>query len=88
MEHSLSTNVLLLIALAPLFGSIVGFTAYVWLLHNVRPAVATSYAYVNPAIAVLLGTVVLQERFDAGTWAAMVVILASVVLVMRAPKRA
>jgi drug/metabolite transporter (DMT)-like permease len=70
-----------------LFGSIVGFTAYVWLLSNVRPAVATSYAYVNPAIAVMLGTLVLHERFDADTWVAMGVILASVVLVTRAPKR-
>jgi len=60
----------------------------VWLLHHVRPALATSYAYVNPAIAVLLGTVVLHERFDADTWIAMAVILASVVLVTRAPKRA
>ena len=71
-----------------LFGSIVGFSAYVWLLHHVRPALATSYAYVNPAIAVLLGTVVLHERFDNDTWIAMAIILASVVLVTRAPKRA
>ncbi|HAI58885.1 MAG TPA: drug/metabolite exporter YedA [Xanthomonadaceae bacterium] len=70
-----------------LFGSIIGFSAYVWLLSNVRPALATSYAYVNPAIAVLLGTLVLHERFDADTWIAMAVILASVVLVMRAPRR-
>lgn len=67
-------------------GSIIGFSAYIWLLHHVRPAVATSYAYVNPAIAVLLGTVVLQERFAADTWLAMAVILVGVVLVMRAPK--
>ncbi len=70
-----------------LFGSIVGFTAYVWLLSHVRPALATSYAYVNPAIAVLLGTLVLHERFDADTWMAMAVILASVVLVTKAPKQ-
>ena len=37
------------------FGSIVGFSAYIWLLHHVRPALAGSYAYVNPAIAVVLG---------------------------------
>jgi drug/metabolite transporter (DMT)-like permease len=43
---------------------------------------------VNPAIAVLLGTVVLHERFDNDTWIAMAIILASVVLVTRAPKRA
>ena len=78
----------LAVAYLALMGSIVGFTAYVWLLHHVRPALATSYAYVNPAIAVLLGTLVLQERFDPGTWIAMAIILASVVLVTRAPKRA
>lgn len=79
---------LLAVVYLGLFGSIVGYTAYVWLLGHVRPALATSYAYVNPAIAVLLGSVVLQERFDADTWIAMAVILASVVLVTRAPKRA
>ena len=36
-------------------GSLAGFSAYIWLLHHVRPALATSYAYVNPAIAVALG---------------------------------
>ena len=71
-----------------LMGSIVGFSAYIWLLHNVRPALATSYAYVNPAIAVLLGTLLLHERFEAGTVLAMAVILASVVLVTRPPRRA
>src|SRR5690606_26455495 len=37
------------------FGSIVAFGAYIWLLNNGRPALATSYAYVNPPIAVALG---------------------------------
>ena len=37
------------------FGSLVAFTAYNWLLRNARPTVATSYAYVNPGLAVLLG---------------------------------
>jgi len=36
-------------------GSILGFSAYIYLLHHVRPAVATSYAYVNPPVAVLMG---------------------------------
>ncbi len=82
-----SRDAILAVVYLALFGSIVGFSAYVWLLGHVRPALATSYAYVNPAIAVLLGTVVLHERFDADTWIAMAVILASVVLVTRAPKR-
>jgi drug/metabolite transporter (DMT)-like permease len=40
------------------FGSVVGFTAYSWLLKNARPAVALSYAYVNPIVAALLGALI------------------------------
>ena len=39
------------------FGSLMGFTAYVFLLKHTRPAAATSYAYVNPVVAVWLGVV-------------------------------
>ena len=39
-----------------LFGSIIAINAYMFLIRNVSPAVATSYAYVNPVVAVLLGT--------------------------------
>ena len=63
------------------FGSIIGFSAYVWLLHHVRPALATSYAYVNPPIAVLLGALLLGERFSVHALGAMAVILAGVVLI-------
>lgn len=63
------------------FGSIIGFSAYVWLLHHVRPALATSYAYVNPPIAVLLGAVLLGERFSVHALGAMAVILAGVILI-------
>ena len=45
------------------FGSIVAFSAYGYLLRHVRPALATSYAYVNPVVALLLGTVLGGERF-------------------------
>lgn len=62
-------------------GSLLGFTAYIWLLHNVRPALAGSYAYVNPAIAVLLGAALAGERFSAHDVGAMAVILAAVVLI-------
>ncbi len=63
------------------FGSIIGFSAYVWLLHHVRPALATSYAYVNPPIAVLLGALLLHERVGTQAIAAMALILAGVVLI-------
>jgi drug/metabolite transporter (DMT)-like permease len=69
------------------FGSIVAFSAYVWLLQNVRPALATSYAYVNPPIAVLLGALLLGERFGASAIGGMVVILAGVLTITRAKAR-
>lgn len=72
---------LLAFAYLVLFGSLVGFTAYVWLLGHVRPALAGSYAYVNPAIAVLLGALLAGERFHAAELVAMGVILAGVVAI-------
>lgn len=69
------------------FGSIVAFSAYVWLLQNVRPALATSYAYVNPPIAVLLGALLLDERFGISAIGAMAVILAGVLTITRAKAR-
>jgi len=69
------------------FGSIVGFTAYVWLLHHVRPALAGSYAYVNPVIAVALGAFIAGETFTAHDLGAMAVILAGVVVITLARAR-
>ena len=63
------------------FGSIIGFSAYIWLLHHVRPALAGSYAYVNPAIAVALGAWLAHERFGAHELVAMGVILSGVVAI-------
>lgn len=64
-----------------LFGSIVAFSSYVWLLRQVRPALAGSYAYVNPVIAVALGAWLAGERFGPQEIGAMLVILAGVVLI-------
>ena len=61
-------------------GSIFGFTAYIWLLHHVRPALATSYAYVNPVIAVAIGAVLLDEKFNSHAIGAMLLILFGVIL--------
>lgn len=63
------------------FGSIIGFSAYIWLLHHVRPALAGSYAYVNPAIAVALGAWLANERFGSHELLAMGVILLGVVAI-------
>ena len=80
-----ATTALLYLVVA---GSIFGFTAYIWLLHHVRPALATSYAYVNPPIAVLFGALFAGERFSAHDLGAMAVILAGVVIITLAKARA
>lgn len=63
------------------FGSIIAFNAYMYLLKNVRPAAATSYAYVNPAVAVLLGIVFAGESIGIEETLAMAVIISAVVLI-------
>lgn len=62
-------------------GSIFGFTAYIWLLHHVRPALATSYAYVNPPIAVMFGALLAGEHFTRHDLGAMAVILVGVAII-------
>lgn len=66
------------------FGSIIAFTAYIWLNQNVRPALAHSYAYVNPPIAVMFGVLLAGERITPSEVGAMVVILAGVVIITMA----
>ncbi|MDX5517815.1 drug/metabolite exporter YedA [Stenotrophomonas sp. RG-453] len=83
-----SMNGLLAVAYLCMFGSIVAFTAYVWLLHNVRPALVASYAYVNPVIAVILGVIIGNEHFGGRDLLAMAVILAGVVVLTLARTRA
>jgi drug/metabolite transporter (DMT)-like permease len=83
-----SMNGLLAVAYLCVFGSIVAFTAYVWLLHNVRPALVASYAYVNPVIAVILGVIIGNEHFGGRDFLAMAVILAGVVVLTLARTRA
>jgi len=70
------------------FGSWIGFSAYVYLLRRVRPALATSYAYVNPVIALLLGIGFAGERIAMNEWLAVPIILAGVSLVVLSEGRA
>jgi drug/metabolite transporter (DMT)-like permease len=69
-----------------LFGSVIAYTGYVFLLKNVRPALATSYAYANPIIAVILGVLLAGEKVGAIEIAAMVVILVGVGIVVTTRK--
>ena len=73
-----------LLALAYLiaFGSLLGFTAYVWLLKHTTPARASTYAFVNPVIAVLLGWALAGEQLTLRVALATVVIVAAVALIL------
>src|SRR5262249_17394128 len=62
-------------------GSLIGFTAYIWLLDHVPPPKVATSAYVNPIVAVFLGWLLLHETVDAFTLAGTVVIVGSVALV-------
>lgn len=75
------------VAYLAVFGSLIGFTAYVYLLGAVRPALATSYAYVNPPIAIGFGVLFAGEHLTWHEVAASVVILAGVALILTAPRR-
>jgi drug/metabolite transporter (DMT)-like permease len=72
-----------LVALAYLvvFGSLIAFSAYLYLLGRLRPALATSYAYVNPAVAVALGVGLAGEQITLTGILAMVAILSAVVMI-------
>jgi drug/metabolite transporter (DMT)-like permease len=63
------------------FGSFIGFSAYVWLLNHTTPAVATTYAYVNPGVAILLGWALGGEAVTWRIGAAMVLLVAAVALI-------
>lgn len=66
------------------FGSWIGYSAYIWLLKHVPTPKVATYAYVNPIVAVFLGWLVLHERFDGYMFAGTVVIVAGVALVTTA----
>ncbi|MEU8205376.1 EamA family transporter [Streptosporangium sp. NPDC049046] len=68
-------------------GSLVGFTAYVWLLGNAPISLVSTYAYVNPVVAVVLGALVLSEPVTGSMVAAGVVIVVGVALVVSTERR-
>jgi drug/metabolite transporter (DMT)-like permease len=79
-----STASLAAVAYLVVFGSLVAFTAYVWLLRNASTSLVGTYAYVNPVVAVLLGWAVLAEPVTPRMLAAGAVIVAAVALIVSA----
>ena len=77
----------LALAYLVVFGSIVAYTAFVYVIGHSRPALATSYAYVNPVVAVGLGVLFVGEAVSAPMLAGMAVILSGVGLLMIGSRR-
>jgi drug/metabolite transporter (DMT)-like permease len=65
------------------FGSIVGYSSYIYALDRLPVAIASLYTYVNPVVAVILGWLFYRERFDRRDLLAMLIIFAGVAVVKR-----
>ncbi|MEO6966480.1 MAG: EamA family transporter, partial [Acidobacteriaceae bacterium] len=74
-------NSISVVAFLVIFGSLIGFSCYTWLLSHVAVSKIATYTYVNPIVAVLLGALILGERLHGDEWIGMVVILLAVFLV-------
>lgn len=83
-----SSKSLLSLAYLTVFGSLVAFSAYVWLLQVSTPARVSTYAFVNPIVAVLLGYFLASEALTARTLVATIVIVTAVLLITMYGKKA
>jgi drug/metabolite transporter (DMT)-like permease len=77
-----STNSLLAMAYLVVFGSLVAFTAYSWLLQNASVSLVSTYAYVNPVVAVLLGALILAEPVTPSIVIGAAIIVAAVAFIV------
>jgi drug/metabolite transporter (DMT)-like permease len=80
--ESFSRSSLIALAYLIVFGAIIAFSAYSWLVQNATPAIVSTYAYVNPAIAVLLGWAFLSEQVSSTTLVAGAVIVVAVAMIV------
>lgn len=78
---AVSLNSWLGLAYLTVFGSLIAFTAYSWLLKNAEPSIVATYAYINPVIAVFLGWLIAGETFSAQMLVGAGIIVGSVVLI-------
>lgn len=79
--EAISLKSLLALAFLIIFGSLVAFSAYVWLLHHVSAARVSTYAYVNPVVAVFLGWAFASEPITPMTLASAAIIVTAVALI-------
>lgn len=84
---AVSANSVIAVVYLILFGSMLAYTSYAWLLRNAPLSLVGTYAYVNPVVAVALGTVFLHEPVSARTLIASAVIIAAVAIIVTARGR-
>ena len=78
---SISTRSFFSLIYLMVFGSLIGFVAYTWLLRNAPITLVSTYAYVNPLIAILIGHLLAQEPLNLRIFSAAVIIISSVFLI-------
>jgi drug/metabolite transporter (DMT)-like permease len=85
--QAVSSGAWLALAYLTVAGSIIAFTAYVWLIHHESPTKVGTYAYVNPVVAVVLGYFLGGEGLGARTVLGTFLVLVSVVVITTTPKK-
>jgi len=85
--HAVSARAWLALAYLTVAGSIVGFTAYVWLLHHESPTRVGTYAYVNPIVAVMVGYFLGGESVGRRTILGTLLVLASILVITMMPNK-
>jgi drug/metabolite transporter (DMT)-like permease len=85
--EAISTASLVAVAYLILFGSMLAYTSYAWLLRNAPLPLVVTHAYVNPVVAVALGTLFLGELLSARTIVSSVIILAAVAIIVTTRSR-
>jgi drug/metabolite transporter (DMT)-like permease len=83
--HAITTSSILAMVYLILIGSIVGYTAYLWLLRNVEPARVATFAYVNPIVAVFLGWLVADETLAPELLGGSALVIVGIALIVGFP---
>lgn len=84
---NMTTNSTLALAYIIFIGSFVGYSAYTWLVNNAAPSLVSTYAYVNPVVAIFLGWLLIDEKLSSRSVIASAVILGGVVLITLGRKK-
>jgi drug/metabolite transporter (DMT)-like permease len=77
-----SRSSILALAYLIVFGAVVAFSAYSYMVRNASPAIVSTYAYVNPVIAVFLGWAILDEKISATTFLAGAIVVVAVAMIV------